>query len=358
MAARAVTITLDPSPPLLNLPHHFHSSVNDLLRASVKDIETGSRIIETHCANLDPRTRGVTHAHNGLIMTVLDAYKWRLHLVLHPDDIGTAVRIQLHAMSWARDEPFLRDFRMTTYLVRETIDRVDHPYYRNVAAAVKPWVGDTFHDGSYVPPSPSKVFQHALETGGRPPAPSDFGTTNSLFGHGGPIPSVTLLGTSTDWANAFSKIQKKAEEDKHDMSYVSKVAELFQNFERSFAEPASPEVIDFWKNMCPGPSLVRGWLALFNVFDPSGAPNESRDNCLIKCNPNIGVHVGAITENRVSPGYRLLHIEVDDAPPKDLVFKLAVGTIGTQFWSSKPYGHGRWDTVRPLNVWGLYKEDP
>ncbi len=203
----------------------------------------------------------------------------------------------------------------------------------------------------YVPLPTDTLIEEVLE---RPMKPSENESLldpvdkepSDLFRHGS-IPSVTLLGRKADWEDLTQMDFFKDEDVKGKdlLQYRKALRSLFDHFAMSFDNPRSDKLQIFWKAMCPTKAM-NGWLAVFNNWDAYGKENGIWDN-------GFGFCVGKIKDGHVSPGYRLIDYRVDHhsgtVPPSEPLM-LGAGIVGMQFSSSKPEGHKREDTVRPLGA--------
>ena len=341
MPPRHVTIRLhgDTKPT----PQHpkFANNAGELLRAACKEMDKDAEVVKASFINGDnPRKYDYIGAHNGLIMTVLEAYTNHRNLVLHHDDIEFVILAQIAARRYHK-QPEIKAQAEQGYKihVKDTI----HPdNYDTLAKAVlSTLTPEDHHTDTH------KFLKSVLAGAMKPslPDPDNKTKPNNLF-RAGSIPSVTLLGEKSAWEELMVRIEDILKEfEKGDEGFVLyriALLQLFKYFAMSFDAPTAGNVQVFWNHMCSD-GVVQGWIAVLNWWDAYGEQNE------IGYDNHVGIHTGDIMENRVSPGYRLLDFHVDHGTDTNTLVKFGAGSVGIEFLSEKSLYPAFTNAVRPAS---------
>ena len=348
MPPRDVTITLDTTAQLNPICPRFAENAEEVVRAAFQEIKETSEIVKASFVGVDPQEHNCAGNHNGLIMTVLEAYNNRRHLVLSPDDIKVAVLTQLGALQW---EPW--DLPRASEIHFE--DTIHPDNYGTVAATVISKLPKDSH-----PYDTKALLTRVLERPTNPPRLSEPLTDLDYLFRAGSIPSVTLLGEKSDWeklSQYFQTLRNEYARRTHYESlaeYLWDLIKLSEYFVKSFDNHEDKDVILFWNRMCPEKGR-KGWLAAFSRWDKHGrARPEGLSTYGDADTRYLDIYAGDLYQSRVVPGYRSLEFQVNDGEPFNKLVTFAVGSVGTHFSSSKPNGHPL-DTVQPMSGYFIYK---
>ncbi|KAM7215766.1 protein of unknown function (DUF4419) domain containing protein [Rhypophila decipiens] len=235
---------------------------------------------------------GITPSHNGLVQSAIEAWNNHHHLVLRPDDIWLAILCQLGFFINANAEQ-LRTFfvahegkKQLEVWQEGDPDSVDYAWF---AEAMTEEISKNVNDPEMVPwilPEFTTTTENDRVVGavllmGAMQKYFDYNFCCETCG----IPSVTLLGTREDWVDLQNRVKKIREfPHKEADEFCSLLEPLARWFVKSFDEPLSKEVLEFWRviasrerpryNMSGGPSeLLTGWISTFCFWDEDGKKN-------------------------------------------------------------------------------------
>lgn len=92
------------------------------------------------------------------------------------------------------------------------------------------------------------------------------------------IPSVTLLGEKADWEIILKRLDKLETFGAEPTQFCTLLRPVISRFVKSFDDPTSKEVIDFWQRIAhvdaggSGPTYYSGWITAFCFWDQDGKP--------------------------------------------------------------------------------------
>ena len=90
------------------------------------------------------------------------------------------------------------------------------------------------------------------------------------------LPSVTLLGEKADWEIILKRLDKLETFGAEPTQFCALLRPVISHFVKSFDDPASKEVIDFWQRIAhvdaggSGPTYYSGWITAFCFWDQDG----------------------------------------------------------------------------------------
>ncbi|KAF2239586.1 hypothetical protein EV356DRAFT_499772 [Viridothelium virens] len=204
------------------------------------------------------------------------------------------------------------------------------------------------------------------------------------------IPSVTLLGTREDWLEMFCRLKKLKELGEEPTEFYAVLKPILSFFVRSFDEPDSPQVIDFWQKIAEedggsGNTYLSGWITAFCFWDADGNRmmrnlNQTEDISMIQVDDTLNFDLdialkGRIDTDVVPAGFAVVPATVNDNG-EEYKTKLIAGSIGIQVTSSgqkldegpiyshqqgqqrKPTGIPGLDSLQPVTGWWMYKLKP
>jgi hypothetical protein len=94
------------------------------------------------------------------------------------------------------------------------------------------------------------------------------------------IPSVTLLGTKTDWAIVLEKLDLLKQFGEEPTTYSRMLRPILSRFVATFEKPNDPDIRLFWSDIvtvtprqkfCNTTDLVTGWINAFHHWDGAGS---------------------------------------------------------------------------------------
>lgn len=329
---RGITIQLDDAAERSPPPPRFSENVGKFLRGACEEMDKQAKLVRAHFINGDDmHNHDYVGAHNGLIMTVLEAYKNHRRLILSPADFEIPVLVLLNARRYgkqAKERQWADEGRTIK------VDYTSHPDNFEKLA-------ETVHS-SFAFKDTHTLITSALSISMTPflPSPANNDEPDNLFLDGS-IPSVTLLGTKADWKEVGRRYEYVGghTDDNDLLEFRSAVCQLFDFFAMSIAKPTDPKVVNFWNIMCPRKDQP-GWLAVFDYWSATGDAKFE-----IKYDLNPEVPTGYIKKGHVK-GYCLLDFHVLRRDNTEQLVKHVLGSVGTEFY---PETVGRWNSVRPVS---------
>lgn len=175
------------------------------------------------------------------------------------------------------------------------------------------------------------------------------------------LPSVTLLGTREDWVQMLDAIERLTEFGEQPSTWLSVLRPVISRFVRSFDEPTSIEIINFWQQIADyqvggsGADYISGWLTAFCFWDERG-------NCthpLLKvgssgyCRLHLdGVGYASLDFDDVPPGWATVPLEIDwdEYGPEGAIIhkcRMLAGSVGMTPFLSQP-AEGENETESPI----------
>ncbi|EFY94522.1 DUF4419 domain protein [Metarhizium robertsii] len=189
------------------------------------------------------------------------------------------------------------------------------------------------------------------------------------------IPSVTLLGTRSDWNKLYKKLDHLADFGTEPAQFASNLKPIIKKFIQTWDESDSPEVKAFWNQIvtktqdgggCDGSgAIVSGWITGFIHWTSEGALYSPDSLGLPDVDPNKVVRLDGIEYNQVPlslipVSYATAPIQSDFRFPfgqdSTQLFALA-GNIGIKRTISSPIVEGGNPQVlaEPLSSWFIYR---
>ncbi|MCJ1465861.1 hypothetical protein MMC07_004480 [Pseudocyphellaria aurata] len=319
---------------------------------------------------------------NGFVHGTIEAYNNHHHLKLRPEDIWFAILNQLsfyinsHAEAMRGkfvahkgkkelvvkldiSHPHLVDYGLFAELMSNEIDS------NVVDPELKEWAMPGFtttndHD---------KVVASVLLMGS---LQEYFGYTCSLRCG---LPSVTLLGVKADWEKILRRLDKLREFGNEPTQFRALLKPVILRFIRSFDEPNSEEVKNFWNRIADrcaqqsGPEYYSGWISAFCFWNLDGRisylkhdPNRNGNEYSRGRSPNPqeplsldGVVYNAVSSKDVPPGYSSVPFKIDDFG--NMIDALMVaGSVGLRYTKTISMRHE--DTISPLTAWWAFTTKP
>ncbi|KAH8168124.1 hypothetical protein CIB48_g173 [Xylaria polymorpha] len=256
--------------------------------------DTGFRGFPIIASSVDPGTgvntestkNNVSIYSNGFVHGIIRAFNQDLHLVIRPDDVWQAILSQFSLFINGNAERLRHMF-------------VTHEGKRTLTVDVTPMRLSDLDLGKVAQEFTSRIQDNVVDEGLRQWMMPDFSTTTNhdkavaAFGMMGAmqqyfdyeimcgcgLPSVTLLGIRHDWeilASRVDKLYKYGEECRH---WASLLQPVMRYMLRTFDEPDSQEVKDFWLRVAyeagsegstGGIHTLSGWITAFAYFEDNG----------------------------------------------------------------------------------------
>ncbi|KAI1166678.1 hypothetical protein F5B18DRAFT_659612 [Nemania serpens] len=237
--------------------------------------------------NTDSTKNSISVYNNGFVNGIIRAYNQDLHLIIRPDDVWQAILSQFSLFVNGNSESLRHMF-------------VTHQGKRELIVDVTPVRLSDLDLGKVAEEFVSAIQDNIVDTELRQWMIPDFSTTTShdkavaAFGMMGAmqqyfeytmicgcgLPSVTLLGTRQDWEMLASRINKLLKYGEECERWASLLQPIMRYMLRTFDEPDSQEVKDFWLHIAfesghesPSQGGIRtlsGWITAFAYFEDDG----------------------------------------------------------------------------------------
>lgn len=200
------------------------------------------------------------------------------------------------------------------------------------------------------------------------------------------LPSVTLLGSVEDWENILHRLDKLDILGDEPKQFATLLRPVLRHMIRSFTEPKSAEVIDFWNKIVhensvgSGTDYLSGWLTAFCFWDEDGNAKRIPSRTWRKAHNGVleDVVYPTVDVDAVPAGHASVPVSVDDNGDTYETTMVAgsVGIIATasptahELWqkiirgerldepstlSIRPGGLPIRDTVQPVSGWWMFK---
>lgn len=195
------------------------------------------------------------------------------------------------------------------------------------------------------------------------------------------LPSVTLLGTQSDWEKLLAKLDRIPEFGAEPAAYAARLRPILTRFVSSFKNPDSAETRDFWNGIVAArggticgdaPYYVSGWIAGFFYWDDQGNPfgrDLKRGQFTLD-----GVQYPALDIRRLPIGYARAPFTMHDFDNVErFEAYVAAGNMGKKITKGPPAGYvealkragkdtkvneTEHATLQSLSAWMLYGPIP
>ncbi|KAJ7136794.1 hypothetical protein C8R44DRAFT_728758 [Mycena epipterygia] len=339
----------------------------------------------------------VIPTRNGFVDTVILAYSKHHALLLRPDDVWLAILTQFNYFVNANAELLRANFvahegkRELIIVARGTRYSLDFGHMsRQMVDLLHKNVVDPGLRGWVLP-----KFTTTTENDTTVAAMLMMATLKAYFefvfcGVDCGIPRVTLEGEKADWVDILRRLEKLKEYGLQTTAWYHLLVPVISRFVKSFDEPNSPEIAEFWQQVVhrepggSGPSHYTGWINAFCVFSEKGkwmghplrenlqhpeAPETLSPQAFcatyLEATPWSSGKMGLVLDHvpfhqmdcdNMPPSYAEVDVKLDDNGEM-FDCALTAGLIGTRISSSKDTklsATGENDTVRPLLGWWMF----
>jgi hypothetical protein len=357
-------------------PYFRESAPNEFRNNSAHLIMTSLSV--TNMSNVP----GLRPSGDSFIRGAIQAWGEHLHLVIRPDEVWFTILVQMnfYMLSHAeeirslfvdhqgQEEILIKDFTWYDILIR---------FKDEIQKRVKtPWLLD------WITPSFSTTTDSDIMTANI----LMMGLTKAYFKFIGKqvcgLPSVTLLGTQSDWEKLLAKLDRLPEFGAEPAAYKARLQPILSRFVSSFKDPDSPATKLFWNQIVSGhaahvcgdpPIYVSGWITGFFYWNDNGGPFARSSRVGYESALTLdGIKYPVLDLTLAPVGYaRAPFVMLDWEGMEKFPAYVAAGTLGKQITQGPPEGykealeragesvaladdkaaHG---TLRPLSGWMLY----
>ncbi|KAL5322891.1 hypothetical protein ACEPPN_010870 [Leptodophora sp. 'Broadleaf-Isolate-01'] len=263
--------------------NHFATSARGFLeQLSKKEDRKAKSLCATSFNNIGPDSN-ILPTKNGFIDAAFRAYNQHHHLEIRPDDIWITILTQLNVYINAHAEE-LRDMfvehqgqkKLTIQVQKGGVsDSLWGIYWGQLSYQMTQKIADNVKDPSlrdWILPDFSTTTKDDLVVA----SIIMMATMQKYFSYEAyclcGLPSVTLLGQKEDWEKLAVKAERLASFGKEPEIFCSLLKPILARFVRSFDEPDSTEIKDFWQKIVQpdsggsGPPTLDGWITAFCVW--------------------------------------------------------------------------------------------
>lgn len=397
LTAASVVILPGGTPKPLVLNPSQISAANDyntILRTSAASEFPNSTVnilLSSYSGTLEPTGAETANASelfpsgDSFLRGAIQAWGEHLHLELRAEEVWFTILTQLNFYMEANAEAvrhlfvthegqeviFVEDTTWTRVLLRfkdEIQDRVLTPWLRD-------WIVPDFSTSSMDDVMTANILM--------------MGLMKAYFSYEGGIicglPSVTLLGEKEDWEKLLARLDRLAEFGAEPEVYKTRLTPILKRFVRSFDEPDSEEIREFWSQVvfatysgvCGATPLeLSGWITGFLFWGTDGRRLDGAKGGVSAGGRAVmsmdGVDYTWHDVQKLPVGYaKAPFVMRDFGGMERFPAYVAAGTLGKRMVNGPPEGyaaalaragqntslatsantHG---TIRPLSAWMLY----
>lgn len=328
------------------------------------NITTGEELLQRSCPKESERSQGVIQSSfsqllrenhvssstHGFVLAVYRAYSHHHHLTLRPEDVWFSILSQLTFFVNAHAEELRsyfvahegkKELNVVAAGTLKTVDvgalavRMTELIEENVIdPELRTWIMPAFSTTT----DSDRVVAAVLMMG----AMQKYFSYGMMLVCG--IPSVTLLGEREDWAQMAGKLDKLTQLGDEPATFAKLLRPVLQRFVKSFDDPSSYEVVDFWsrcahqKSGGSGPSYLSGWITAFCFWDEDGRlfyngpvnPASSQQSKGFDAGCELdGVRYHRIDSDEIPSGFASVPVKVDDNGHVHNT-KMVAGMVGIQ----------------------------
>lgn len=292
---------------------------------------------------------GIHASGDSFIRGAIQAWGEHLHLVIRPEEVWFTILVQMNFYMNAHAED-LRDMfvdhdgQELIYIEDLTWHDVLLRFQDEIQSRVKTdWLLDWLTPNFTTSTADDAMTANILM----------MGLTKAYFSFEGSIicglPSVTLLGTQSDWSALLAKLDRLPAFGPDPAAYKARLTPILSRFVASFADPDAPATRAFWRqivsatpsHVCGAPPYhVSGWIAGFYFWDAEGAP-------FARGEADGGLALDGVTypsldlTRNVPAGYARAPLVMRDFGGEERFQAfVAAGTLGKRIVAGAPEGYG------------------
>ena len=357
-------------------PQSAVTSSEELFKATCpKQYQRSKRLIQSSFSRRQFRESRISSSENGFVWAAFHAYSDHHHLVIRPEDIWFAILTQL-SFYINRNAEDLRDFFVAHEGQKHLELELNYLDFELVATEMANLIAKNVVDPElrdWVIPSFSTTTHTDKVVG----AILFMGSMQKYFTYGCTItcgiPSVTILGQIEDWVKILHRIDKIELLGDEATVFAQMLRPIVTHMIRSFEEPESFEVVEFWNKIVhkhslgSGTSYLTGWLTAFCFWDEDGkAKYLPQENCMFG-----QVRFPPVDVEEVPAGHASVPIRVEDMGEPYMATMVAgsVGIAATGVGGSTVSGEASeeteapapsqmlHDTVQSLSGWWVWENE-
>jgi Domain of unknown function (DUF4419) len=284
-------------PLTLNLPKPYESTIppasseSDLLLKLHADTTLNNQLLFSNLGvpNNINKTSGIYASHDSFVRGAIDAGAKHQHLAIQPQDVWITILKQVGAyIGKHKDDKEVSDkWDDSKAKYKRGFQDMIFAYFFDLSIAEQfnqssktnwlvDWVRPNFGTVSHLPGILTEdSFAKALMMASSSISSDDLAAFPCENG----IPSVTLLGTKTDWANLLEKLDPLKRFGEEPTLYSNMLRPILSRFVATFDKPNDPDIRQFWSDivtvtprqkLCNTTDLLTGWINAFHHWDGAG----------------------------------------------------------------------------------------
>jgi Domain of unknown function (DUF4419) len=310
---------------------------------------------------------------NGFVHSIIEAYNQHHHISIRPDDVWFSILTQLSVYINKHAEDLRGQFvthkgKRELKIVYEDETRysadfgkfandMGHLLEENILdKELRDWILPMF---STTTPHDTVIASILM-----------MGAMQKYFGYGYAtscgLPSVTLLGSKTDWKLILTRLDKIKTWGQEPTQFHDLLKPVISRFVRTFDDPASAEIIEFWQQVVSehhqgsGSSFYDGWITAFCFWGEDGTCKYDREVFMWDPLPDLildGVRYHKVDIDGVPPGWTAVPVKVED---NGYIFNatMVAGSVGIKCASSREAGEEGMveaDSMSPQAGWFMFE---
>lgn len=292
---------------------------------------------------------------NGFVHAAIRAYNAHHHLRIRPDDIWIAILSQFSIYVNANAEKMRSTFVAHQGQKSLSLEGAIVNGFAGFADKVTEVLGNNVKDPSITP----WIMQRFSTTSDSDRIAAGIimmATFQKYFSYYDAaccgLPSVTLLGTRDDWAQILDAVERLADFGEQPATWLSVLKPVLSRFVRSFDDPTSVEIVEFWQQIADyriggsGADSLSGWLTAFCFWDEEGRcthPSHKPGGPSFRMLDLDGIGYGMVDWEDVPPGWASVPLEIDLDEAGGAVIRkcrLLAGSVGITPFLNQEGGNG------------------
>ncbi|SPJ84243.1 uncharacterized protein FTOL_10760 [Fusarium torulosum] len=315
-------------------------SPEDLLeQTSPRDFKCSQKIINSSPSGGTLREQNISASTNGFVKSAIQAYSNHYHLIIRPEDIWFAIILQLSFYMNANAEKLRHLFvthqgkKKLTVLGIESGSSLEQIDFGSYAQKMVDLIDKNIHDrqlADWVMPdfSTTTFTDRSIAAVLFMSSMQEYFEYQFMLKCG--IPSVTLLGQTSDWIKILGKLAKLEEFGDEPKLFAQMLRLILYHLVLSFEQPDSAKVTDFWNTIVTkqrrgsGTSTLTGWITAFCYWNAQGEANQRLCKDVLD-----GVSYPVIATCGTPIGFGSVPVTISDGSNEQKCVMLA-GSIGIQ----------------------------
>ena len=342
-----------------------------LQRACPSESDNCHELLQTSFDSKFPAS--IIPSGNGFVHSIVKAYNQHHHVSIRPDDVWFGILTQLSAYINKHAEELRGQFvahkgKRELEIVYDNATRysfdfgifandMGHLLEKNILdQELRDWILPKF---STTTPHDTVIASILM-----------MGAMQKFFGYKWKamcgLPSVTLLGSKNDWQLILTRLDKIKTWGQEPTQFHDLLKPVISRFVRTFDDPASAEIIEFWQQVVSehhqgsGSSFYDGWITAFCFWGEDGTCKYDRKIFMWNPLPDLildGIRYHKVETDDVPPGWTTVPVKMDDNGYK-FDATMVAGSIGIRCASSKEVGEEGMveaDSMSPQTGWFMFE---